>query len=128
MIDFTCKWPGALTGDIVVTPSVEPLNDPALQRSPDDIDALPAGSYRIGWFVDRRRDIWWRLVDDAAESECFLRSIPEADLRGLAIRRHPYHWYASTYSAPLDGVMREAAANFTDTFERYVIPALARHT
>jgi hypothetical protein len=125
VIDFTPKWPGAFTCDVVVTPSLAPLGDNPPTRWPDDLESLPVGSYRIGWFV-AGRDIWWRLVDDAAERRRFYEQVPGVDVATLGIERHPDHWYAAAYG-DLSQVIGEAAQHFSDTFEHYVIPKLSRN-
>ena len=124
VIDFTPKWPGAFTCDVVVAPSLASLGDHPPTRWPDDIASLPVGSYRIGWFV-AGRDIWWRLVDDAAESRKFYEQIPGVDVAALGIERQPDHWYATSYG-DLSQVIGEATRHFSDTFERHVISKLHR--
>jgi hypothetical protein len=126
VIEFTPKWPGAFTCDVVVMPTLEPLTDKAPLRWPDDIASLPVGSYRIGWFV-ARRDIWWRLVDDAAESRRLWESIPGVDAAALTLQRNPDHWYAPSYAVELPAIVRQASEHFSDTFESHVLPKLQRN-
>lgn len=121
VLDFTPKWPGAFTCDVVVTSSLEPLGDNPPRRWRDDIAALPFGTYRMGSFV-AGRDIWWRLVDDAVESRRLFEQLPGVDVALLSLERYPDHWYAASYDAGLPQVISEAREHFCDTFERYVIP------
>jgi hypothetical protein len=127
VIDFTPKWPGAFTCDVVITPSLESLGDNPPRRWPDDVVSLRIGSYRIGWFV-AGRDIWWRLVDDAAESRKVYEEILGGDVAAFGIERQPDHWYAMSYDGGLRQVIGEAVQDFSDTFERHVIPKLHRKT
>lgn len=127
VIDFTPKWPGAFTCDVIVTWSLEPLGDNVQHRWPDDIATLPIGTYRIGWFV-AGHDIWWRLVDDAAESRRLWESIPGVDAAALALNRQPHDWYATSYAVELAKIIAEASQHFSDTFEHYVLPKLHRNT
>lgn len=126
VIDFSTKWPGAFTCDVVVTPDLESLGDNPPRRWPDDVASLPIGSYRIGWFVEKR-DIWWRLVDEAAEMRQLYEQIPGIDVSALGIERHPDHWYASSYAVELPQIIQEASQHFSDAFERHVIPKLQRN-
>jgi hypothetical protein len=127
VIDFAPKWPGAFTCDVVVTSRLGPLGDNPPRRWPEDIVALPVGSYRIGSFV-AGRDIWWRLVDDAVERRRLYEAFPSVDVAALGIERHPDHWYAASYETSLPQIITEATEHFYDTFERYVIPKLFRNT
>ena len=125
VIDFSPQWPGAFTCDVVVTQNLEPLGDNPPRRRSDDIATLPFGSYRIGSFVTGR-DIWWRLVDDAAELRRLYEQIPGADVAALGIERQRDHWYAASYESGLPQIISEAREHFCDTFERHVIPKLHR--
>lgn len=113
VVNFTPKTPGRVTADIVVTPSLDRLPDQDIRRFSEDIPALRIGSYRIGHF-GAGRDRWWRLADDAAD--------PHAS--GILLQRHAHDWYASSYSLPLAEIVRQAVDDFSDTFERDVIPKL----
>jgi hypothetical protein len=123
VINFTPKWPGAFTADILVASSLDPLPEPFPFRWDDHIPELPIGSYRIGAFVTGG-DIWWRLVDDAAESYRFYASLPGVDASAASLPRTAEDWYAPSYDVPLPEIMQQAAANFTDTYERYVASRL----
>ena len=114
VIDFTPKEAGAFTGDVVVTPTLDPLPVPTPHRLPDDIPQLESGSYRIGWFVTGQVG-WWRLVDNAADPH----------KTGIVLKRNRRDWYASSYAKPLSEIMREAVEHFSDTFEKHVIPKLS---
>jgi hypothetical protein len=115
VINFTPKTPGRFTADIVVTPSLDRLPDHDLQRFSEDIPALRSGSYRIGFF-GAGRDRWWRLADHTAD--------PYAT--GILLQRHEHDWYASSYSLPLTEIVRQAVEDFSDTFERDVVPKLKK--
>lgn len=123
VVNFTPKWPGAFTADIVVATSLDPLIERVNQRWPDDLQTLACGRYRIGWFV-ANRDIWWRLVDDAAESLRFYSGLPGIDAAALALPRNPDHWYASSYDISMETIMQQAAIHLTETFERHVPASL----
>jgi len=126
VIYFTPKWQGAFTCDVIVTPTLEPLGDSPPQRWPDDISRLLVGVYRIGWFV-AGRDIWWRLVDNCAESRRLYETMPDIDVNALGIERHPDHWYAKSYAVELTEIIREASEHFANTFEQSVVPKLHRN-
>ena len=69
-----------------VRQNLEPLGDNPPRRRSHAIATLPFGSCRIVSFV-AGRDIWWRLVDDAAELRRLYEQIPGADVAALGIGR-----------------------------------------
>ena len=124
VIDLTPKSPGTFTCDVVVTPQLDPFVGNPPHRWPDDIAALPIGTYRIGWFVSGV-DIWWRLIDESAAFRRLYEHVSGADVAALSVtQRQPNDWYASSYDVPLSDVIREAVAHFSDTFEQHVVPKL----
>jgi len=129
VIEFTPKWPGAFTADILITSSPEGFsgNSNPPHRWWDHIPDLLEGTYRIGHFY-KREDHWWRLVDEAAASKRFWESIPNLPRPMFEQQRHKGHWYSSSYDRPLTEIMAEAATHFCDVFEHDVIPKLHRVT
>ena len=128
VIDFSEKWPGAFTCDIIVTEGLEPFEGNPPRRMTQDIPDLLTGSYRIGWFV-AGRDIWWRLVDDAAESNRMFEKIPGIEVEALSIlfKRCEGDWYASSYDRDQVQVVQEASEHLCDTFECHVVPKLLKN-
>jgi hypothetical protein len=119
-LDFSTKWAGTFTCDVLIT---DPSNQvkPKDKLSADDIPKLRPGIYRIGEFISGK-DIWWRLCDEAAESNRFWE---EKGIPALAVlRRRKHDWYANSYDVPTKQIMQEAAEDFTNRFLTHVIPKL----
>jgi hypothetical protein len=125
VVEFSCKWAGAFTGDIIVSSSPEgyPPKTPAPPRWKKDIPELLEGNYRIGWFF-ADRDHWWHLMDEEAESKRFWESIPNLPQPVSTLERRRGDWYASSYDVPFEKVIDDAVQHFCDTFEQHVIPKL----
>jgi hypothetical protein len=128
IVEFTPKWPGRFTGDIIITSSPQgyPQNCNPPHRWRDDIPDLLEGAYRIGHFVSGK-DLWWHLIDEEAESKRFWESIPNLPEPISHLKRRSDDWYASSYTVPFTDIASEAIENFCDIFEQHVIPKLNRN-
>ena len=120
-IDFSTKWAGTFTCDIFITAPSNHLEPQNITRFSKDIPSRKPGAYRIGFFISGK-DVWWRLCDEAAESNRFWE---EKVIPALAVlRREKDDWYANAYDVPPKQIMQEAAEDFTNKFLTHVIPKL----
>lgn len=122
IIEFAPKWPGAFTADIVITESTEPFpgNPPWFFK--ESIPKFRPGTCRLGWFF-ADRDLWWHLMDEAAESKRFWATVPTLSDPPL-LKRQEGHWYAPSYDVPLKAIIAKAVQDFSDSFEQHVVPKL----
>jgi hypothetical protein len=117
-IEFRDKWAGTFTGDIFITDSSNKEEPIQGFRFAEDIPDRKPGAYRIGSFISGQ-DVWWRLRDEAGESNRFWA---EKGLPGLAgLRRRKHDWYAGSYDVPTKQIMQEAAEDFINKFARHVV-------
>jgi hypothetical protein len=120
-IESSAKWTGTFTGDIFITDSSNQKEPIQSFRFAEDIPDRKPGAYRMGSFISGQ-DVWWRLRDEAAESNRFWE---EKGLPGLAVlHRRKHDWYATSYDVPAKQIMQEAAEDFTNRFAAHVVPKL----
>jgi hypothetical protein len=113
VVNFTPKTPGRFTADVVISPTLERLPEQDVLRFAEDISALRAGSYRIGFF-GAGHDRWWHLADETLDLHN----------TGIPLKRQQHDWYASSYTLSLVQIMQEAEADFSTAFERSVLPKI----
>jgi hypothetical protein len=122
VIDFSSKIPGCFTCDLIINDHEGEI-EPNLIAWAEDIPTLRVGRYRMGYFMTGR-DYWWHLQQESAHSR-FFRELLTQQAGGEQGKSLPeIDWYASSYDIPLQEIIAEAEAHFSNAFARDVLPKL----
>ena len=110
IVEFTPKWPGAFTGNVIVSDSDETLGSQPPVHTAAELAALPEGIYPINLFLGHTEDVWWHLLEG-----------PGTTLQRLN------DWVAPDYSAPFEDIVMAAAIDFVEAVTDEVWPILQRN-
>lgn len=110
LVEFTPKWPGAFTGNVLVADSDEPFGVEPPVHTAAELTALPVGSYPINLFLGHSEDVWWHIMEGP----------------GTALQRLN-DWIAPDYVLPFDDIVMAAAVDFVEAVTDEVWPVLQRN-